>query len=108
MRPGRQRHSVTLSALSRSHHRLGDRSRRAARFERYAFTLREETDGDRAGFFELTALELRSALLQGGLELGPILDGHLVLLGQQDLDVSAFEEICRLIEDDLSVLNMSS
>ncbi len=38
VRPGRQRHSVTLSALSRSHHRLGDRSRRVARFERYAFT----------------------------------------------------------------------
>jgi len=69
---------------------------------------RKETNGERAGILELATLELLGALLDRSLELLPILNAQLVVIGQQHLHIDALDEFDGVIEHDLSVPDVSS
>lgn len=70
--------------------------------------LRDEANRERVRIFELTARELRGALLDRSLELGPIFSSQLVVVREQHLDRDTLGQLDRFVEDDLSLVDMSS
>ena len=58
--------------------------------------------------FVVTCLELRRARLDLRLEIGPLLRGHLFVLGDQHFDGGALRQLDRLVRHDLPVLDVRS